>query len=211
MKLLFNCHYLFFTVNICPESPKFQHREVREVTRDGIKYTCSSRTPVRKRTCDSGCMANNGRTKCCRAVNKERQKDFICIGPGGAQPFADKFTVIEQTKCECYYCEDICPIVPALENSVEVEHTTAMEGNSVVQMPSSAPDGEEEETISTTNDKGQTTTNSEGETTTKTEGGETTTTSERETTTTSEGETTTKTEREVEQDFTTPAIELNSV
>lgn len=195
--------YLFFTVSkICPDSHRIPSQEVREVTRNGINYTCKA--PVRKRMCKTGCMANDGRTKCCRTVDKEKLKDFICKpqSPGGA-PFIEKFTVIEQRQCECYYCQDICPLVPASENSVEVEHTAATEGNSVVQMPSSAPDNEgnattaneeeEQGNATTANDQGEMTTRGDGITTTK---------SEREMTTNSE---------EVEQDFTTPTIEFNSV
>lgn len=174
---------------LCPKNPRTLSDERREITENGVNYMCVVEgSKIRKKKCATGCMYK-GKTQCCRVeINRVKLKKFICTARDANEPqIMKEFNVTEQRKCECFNCEDVCPVVPELENSVEVEHTTAMEGNSVVEMSTSMPDSSSTE-----------------------EGGEKSSTADKEVHT--EGWSST-TRSEAEHELTTPNIEtvLNSV
>lgn len=144
---------------LCPNNPRNYSDEWREITENGVNYTCVVEgNKIRKKMCGTGCVHDEGKTQCCRVeVNRVKRVNFICTAREPNEPqIMKELYVTEQRKCECFYCEDVCPVVLELENSVEVEHTPAMEGNSVVEMSTSTPDSTEG------GDKSSTTDNKEG-------------------------------------------------
>lgn len=102
----------------CPKR-RSSHTEVRHVVENGINYTCTA--IIRMKVCSTGCEREGG-TLCCRVVLKQKMRNFECIHSSSGAKISKRMEVMEGKKCECFLCKEVCPVVPPMGNSVEVEH-----------------------------------------------------------------------------------------
>lgn len=110
--------YAFLThvdSKLCPNNPRWKSQEVQTIFENGLHYTCRiDGEPVRKKTCATGCT-HRGSTLCCRVKNTTTKlRNFTCIPEETGSPnIKRKFLVTSQRKCECFNCQDVCPIKEA--------------------------------------------------------------------------------------------------
>lgn len=134
LTVMMGCFSLFLAAPTCKKRRHISS-VVRYAFKNGVNYTCTA--TVRMNNCSTGCE-KGGKTVCCRVEKNNRTRKFKCTHSDSSAKMEMKFLVEEGRKCECFFCKDVCPVVPSVENSAEVEHNTEMGGNDVVDVSSSS-------------------------------------------------------------------------
>ena len=122
--------------NLCRMNKRYSSMEYREIVENGTKYECKvAGDAVRKKNCSTGC-APKGVKLCCGVLHtEEKNRTFNCTSmeedtPEEFRVIEKTFTVIQERKCVCYKCSDVCPAaLEPSEDSSEDQNSVEDEDN----------------------------------------------------------------------------------